>query len=111
MLSTLESLDLERLDPSLSDWRQHTLAHCSAFWNTRLARERAILRDLDGGGEPLYQPGLFDRRSERSRELAARGEASLREEVLRRLSQVEVARSCRIRPARPMLILVPHHLR
>ena len=105
------TIDLEPLDPLLSEWRQQTIAACSAFWTTRLAREDAILRELDDGAESLFQPGLFDRRSERAKDLAARGSASLREELANRLARVQLASACRIGSARPILVLLPRRPR
>jgi superfamily II DNA or RNA helicase len=59
------------IDAHARPWRRAAHAISRSFWTTRLSREHAIAALDTIAGEPLFQPGLFDRRAERLRRYSA----------------------------------------
>ena len=106
LVNTLEALALKDLDPGLREWESETLRLHRHFWTTRLIRERANAEFLLARGGRLFQPGLFDRRADRSRGAASLVEDELREELARRIKMVELAAKAAIRPSRAVLAMV-----
>ena len=95
------------LDPAHAAWTTDSKHHHRRFWETRLAREHAIAT-ARGTPVPLgFQPGLFDRRAERSIQEGNDRREALSDEVMRHITAVEhTARIDALEP-RVVLILVP----
>jgi hypothetical protein len=105
-LTFVEALPLQTLDPAFSEWQAETLRWHRDFWIRRLARERAIADTLLDGAAAEFQPGLFDRRAVRARDVAAAEDQALREEVARRINTLDVESRATIGPPRAVLVLV-----
>jgi hypothetical protein len=77
-----------------------------AFATARLSREREI-EDRSVPGEAPSQPGLFDRRADRSRQAQAAALAASQQAMLERRRAAEGAAAIAPKPARLLLVLIP----
>ena len=76
------------------------------FATARMSREREI-EERPLPADAPSQPGLFDRRSERSRQAHAAAFAAGQEAMLERRRAARGAAAIALRPARLLLVLVP----
>ncbi len=87
-------------------WREEVVRVAGAFATARLSREREIAERLSRPSAPC-QPGLFDRRSDRSRDGQAAAVTAGQEATLERRRAAEGAAAIAISPARLLLALAP----
>ena len=87
-------------------WMKEAVRVADAFATARLSREREIAERPAHAGAPS-QPGLFDRRVDRSRENQAAALAAGHEAILERRRAAESAAAIALGPARLLLALVP----
>jgi hypothetical protein len=87
-------------------WRDEAVRVADAFATTRLSREREIAERPSPVHAPS-QPGLFDRRAERSRLADAAALAANQQALLERRHAAEAAAAITLKPARLLLVLVP----
>jgi hypothetical protein len=106
VLRALETTVVDELDPAVTKWVSDTVRFHGAFWSRRLANERAIGR-VPTHGASLFQPGLFDRRAVAERHAMNRAAHALQQDTTRRIRAAEAAGDLIVRPARPVLILMP----
>jgi hypothetical protein len=88
-------------------WRDAAAATVQSFSATRLARERAIAASTRATVLDAFQPGLFDRRAERLRQLHDSAIADGDRDATARLAAIERSAAMVLRPARLLLIVVP----
>lgn len=93
------------IEISSNAWRDEAVLVTRAFTTTRLAREREIAQ-RPSNADPLSQPGLFDRRADRSRQIQAAAFAAGQDAMRERRHAVEGAGAITFRPARLLLVLV-----
>ncbi len=95
------------LDAAARSWRERAAALGRAFFEMRLARERAVADRLGRSSAAGFQPGLFDRRAEHQRlaDRAAATEAA--DEAADRLAALERASRLVARPPQLLLVLAP----
>jgi len=106
VLQDLSPAAMVSLDPSYTAWRlDGTHAHDS-FWESRLARERAIAAARCTLLSSGFQPGLFDTRAERANQAGNDRTKALADEIGRQLTAAEHAAFIAVRE-RVVLILVP----
>jgi hypothetical protein len=87
-------------------WREEAMRVAGAFATARLSREREIEERPSHSSAPS-QPGLFDRRTDRSREGQGAAVAAGQEAMLERRRAAEAAAAIALSPARLLLALVP----
>jgi hypothetical protein len=87
-------------------WRDEAVRVAGAFATARLSRERDIAECSSHSNAPS-QPGLFDRRTDRSRDGQAAAVAVGQEAMLERRRAAEGAAAIALSPARLLLALVP----
>jgi hypothetical protein len=106
LLELLDGPIRERVELECDGWRRSAAAVSDAFTSARLARERRIdgQRMAASGGS---QPGLFDRRAERSRQAGAATIAAAEQAALQRMHAVINSGTIATGPARLLLVLVP----
>ena len=75
--------------------------------SVRLTRERRIAQSIVGAARPAIQPGLFDRRAERTRVATSLAAGESTKEIAARLQALERSGTFATRPARLLLVLVP----
>jgi len=75
--------------------------------SVRLIRERRIARSIAGTAPSAVQPGLFDRRAERTHVAASLAAGDATKEMTARLQALERSGILATRPARLLLVLVP----
>ena len=95
------------------------LGHATASWRadatrgvhnlaaTRIARERAIVAASAGAHPVTFQPGLFDRRSERSRLLVTASQTAADVDRATRLAAMERDSGIVSESAELLLVLIP----
>jgi hypothetical protein len=106
---------LERIDgdvralitTSTAEWRDDADRLTRAFTATRLARERAIDAAVTATPFEEFQPGLFDRRSERSRLAATINRQLARRDHSSRIERLESGTRLVASPPRLLLVLLP----
>lgn len=90
-LAQLPSVGIARDHPVLRDavteWSAASAGVDAVFWRTRIKREEWILASVESGGLPAYQPGLFDRRTERRRASDRASREAFRDVVEARLAE------------------------
>jgi hypothetical protein len=79
----------------------------SAFVSARLSREREIARPPSTCSRAASQPGLFDRRAERSRQARTVAVAESGQASAERLRTIAASAAIAAQPARLLLVLVP----
>ena len=87
-------------------WREEAVRVAGAFATARVSREREIAERPAHSSAPS-QPGLFDRRTDRSREGQVAGVAAGQEAMHERRRAAEGAAAIALSPARLLLALVP----
>jgi hypothetical protein len=95
------------VDAAAVSWREAALRFTRAFFDRRLARERAMATTLHAEPAGAIQPGLFDRRADQQ-QLAAR--AAISDAVSaahQHIAAVEDASAICARPAQLLLIVAP----
>ena len=90
-----------------ADWRDAVERNARAFASVRLTRERAVAARLADVKPVAFQPGLFDRRAERWRAMAATGRQLAHDERATRIERLESALDISPVPPRLLLVLVP----
>jgi hypothetical protein len=95
------------LDHAIASWSANVEAIDRTFWETRARREQWIVRTSERQSESLYQPGLFDRRSERHRVTERATRVAFREIARARLEEVGRRSSTGIPSVDLMLVLHP----
>lgn len=88
-------------------WHAEAARMVDAFIAARLSRERAIASHNAAVDDVASQPGLFDRRADRTRQAQMQASDESAQLASERLRAVAGAGSLTIRPARLMLVLVP----
>jgi superfamily II DNA or RNA helicase len=86
-------------------WRDRLSGLHEAFFTTCLTRERGM--GSEAVGRAVSQPGLFDRRSERTRVASALAQQSAAERRLHRIAALERARLMSFLPPQLVLVLTP----
>jgi hypothetical protein len=94
------------IDFESTAWRDEAVRVADAFATARLSREREIAERPSHAKAPS-QPGLFDRRAERSRAAHAAALVAGQQAMLERRRAAEGAAAIALRPARLLLVLVP----
>jgi len=84
-------------------WRQAVERSLRSFMATRISRERAIAARAIETGDRVFQPGLFDRRAERTRGLHAAAVAEADHTAADRLARLEQRAAAA--PGAPKLLL------
>jgi superfamily II DNA or RNA helicase len=98
-------LEDEHVSRDDEEWLSSCVGAHQSFWSARLAREQAMAQNATGRG--AFQPGLFDRRAERT-ELADRIRTERRSDATADIIRaVERASVIDLRSARVALVLVP----
>jgi hypothetical protein len=95
-----------RIEIDCRIWREEAVRIAGAFATARLSREREIA-ERPSRSSAASQPGLFDRRTDRSREGQAGVVAAGQEAMLERRRAAEGAAAIALSPARLLLVLVP----
>jgi hypothetical protein len=100
---------LLRVDQAAAAWRESVAANHRAFISTRLVREHALdaarqLSDSARSSEP-FQPGLFERRSERARLAVAVAQAAADRDRAERLMAMEQSVMAAFLPPHLLLVL------
>ena len=94
------------VETACDDWRAEVTRVTHAFTSARLRREHDVDRQSSTAGI-ASQPGLFDRRAERSRTAEAEAAAESEQEARERRRTIASGGSITVRPARLLLVLVP----
>jgi hypothetical protein len=106
----LQEVDAEAralVDASVAGWREAVEAHAQAFAAARLSRERAIASRGPSAHPAVFQPGLFDRRAEQTRQLEAAIVADAERERADRLAAVVERTTAAARRPELLLVLIP----
>lgn len=106
----LRAVDAElraQLEAEVRGWRDAAAATVQSFTATRLTRERAIAASTRATGLDAFQPGLFDRRAERLRQVRAGAVADGERDATVRLAALERSAAVAQQPARLLLVVVP----
>jgi hypothetical protein len=96
-----------RVDAASGDWREAAARVAGAFTSARLCREHAIAGRPPGTSGSASQPGLFDRRAERSHLAQAATIAASAQAAAERLQTIGALATIVPQPARLLLVLVP----
>jgi hypothetical protein len=81
------SQDHPVLRDAVTEWSTACASVDTAFWRARIEREEWILASVESGGLAAYQPGLFDRRTERRRAADRASREAFRDVVEARLAE------------------------
>jgi len=96
-----------QIESATVDWRRSVELVSRAFSAARVSREHAIAtRTVEAANRP-FQPGLFDRRADRSRELRVAAIAANRRAVAERLATLEQRTAAASASSRLLLALLP----
>jgi hypothetical protein len=88
-------------------WRKAAELATESFGRVRLIREEAIAAGLPDNSPGLFQPGLFDRRHERSRLIAAAARAVALDDIEDRIRRVRRSQALTFRAPELRLVLAP----
>jgi hypothetical protein len=105
VLQHADGLLRARIEDECGAWLAEAMRMASARSSTRLRREREIAGPTDDG-RIVSQPGLFDRRAERSREARTAAAAEFERVAAVRLRAIVAAARIAPAPARLLLVLV-----
>jgi len=107
LLRQTDPLVRARVEAECEAWTTAVTRVAGAFASARQRRERDVARQRASSSRAASQPGLFDRRAERSRlaRLAAAGEST--QAAGERLRALADAGAITRQPARLLLVLVP----
>ena len=106
LLRHADGLIRERVESDCNAWRAGATGLANAFMSARLCREREIALGPSPPSRVASQPGLFDRRAERSRQAHSAAVAESEQATVERLKTIADAGAIAIRPARLVLVLV-----
>jgi hypothetical protein len=95
------------MDAAVTPWREAALTFTRAFFDRRLARERAIAAKILAAPRATVQAGLFDRRAEHDRLAKEAAVSDAVRDARRRIAVIENASTMCPRPARLLLVLAP----
>lgn len=110
ILALLQDTDADfraRVDAASEDWRASVVRIARAFTSARIRRERAIAGRAPAIGGAPSQPGLFDRRGERSHLANAEAAAASEQVVAERLRAILALGTITSQRARLLLVLAP----
>ena len=107
VLRAIDSDVRAQIEADTRGWRDAASSTVQSFTATRLARERAIAASSRVTAVDAFQPGLFDRRAERLRQIDARAVADGDRVAATRLAALEQSAALVLRPARLLLVAVP----
>jgi hypothetical protein len=96
-----------QIEAASTAWRQDVERSLQAFVETRISRERAIAARAIDTGDRAFQPGLFDRRAERTRGLHAGAIAEADTTAADRLAGIEQRAAGTPGSPRLLLALLP----
>ena len=96
-----------RVEAECEEWRVAVTRVASAFTSARLCRQREIAGQPSMSSSVASQPGLFDRRAERSRQTHAAAVAESEQAAVERLRAINDVGTIALQPARLLLVLVP----
>jgi hypothetical protein len=96
-----------QVEADVRGWRDAAAATVQSFSATRLARERAIAARTRATALDAFQPGLFDRRAERLRQVHAGAVSDDDRDATARLAALERSSAIVPQPARLLLVVVP----
>ena len=96
-----------QIEAASTAWQQAVERSLQAFVATRISRERAIAARASETGDGAFQPGLFDRRAERTRDLHAAALAESDETAGDRLTGIEQRAAAAPGSPRLLLALLP----
>lgn len=88
-------------------WHDASTLTLQQFMECRAERERSILADVRGAAADGFQPGLFDRRADRSKQAVERSAADMEQRIAGRLARVEHWGDLRTRAPRLILVAFP----
>lgn len=106
LLGQIEADVRSRVDEACVNWRESAVHMTDAFTSARLRREEAIAERQSGVDCPAAQPGLFDRRIERTRLMPASAFAESELAAATRLRTIAAQATTTPQPARLVLVLV-----
>ena len=106
LLRATDSLVRATVDADCEAWRVAVASVSGAFTSARLRRERDIAKQPSTSGSVASQPGLFDRRAERSRMAHAASVAQSERATVERLQTIAADGTLDLEPARLLLVLV-----
>jgi len=101
-----DALIRARIEIESGEWRDEAVRVADAFATARLLRECEIAERPSHARAPS-QPGLFDRRADRSRAVHAAALAASQQALRERRQAAEGAAAIALVPARLLLVLVP----
>jgi hypothetical protein len=105
-LQQAEGLVRARVEAECEAWRAEVTNCAGAFSSSRMRREREIAGRSERHRRES-QPGLFDRRAERSRDAEMSATAESRRITAARRQEIGAVAQIAPRPARLLLVLVP----
>ena len=107
LVEQADGLVRARVDAECEAWRAEVKRVASAFSSAQERREREIeLAGQTDCGQPVAQPGLFDRRADRSRQAHASASAEAERFAAGRRRAIHASAQIAPRPARLLLVLV-----
>jgi len=95
------------VDASVAGWREAVEAHAETFASARLSREHATALRAPAAHPAAFQPGLFDRRAEHTRQIEAAIVANAERERADRLASVAGRTDAAARQPELLLVLAP----
>lgn len=95
------------IEATCEEWRAAVIRVADAFTAARLGRERDIGGSHSATAGGASQPGLFDRRAERSRHVREAAAAESEQAAVERQRTNAACREIALQPARLLLVLVP----
>ncbi len=107
LLRHADGLVRARVEAECEEWRVAVTRVASAFTSARLCRQREIAGQPSTSSSVASQPGLFDRRAERSRQTHAAAVAESEQAAVERLRAINDVGTIALQPARLLLVLVP----
>jgi hypothetical protein len=107
LLRHADGLVHARVEAECDEWRAAVTRVASAFTSARLCREREIGGQFSTSSGVASQPGLFDRRAERSRQAHTTAVAESAQATVERLRTIADVGAIALQPARLLLVLAP----
>lgn len=106
LLQDADGLIRARVDAACDTWRAEVVRVADAFASARRRRETDA-RGAAGDRRFVSQPGLFDRRAERAREVHVSALAETERIAAERGHAIAAAAEIALRPARLLLVIAP----
>jgi superfamily II DNA or RNA helicase len=107
LVRQLEGEIQSRIHTFTADWREAVDRMARAVASVRLTRERAIAARLADATPATFQPGLFDRRAERGRAIAAAARRLAYADRLGRIDRLQSSAAISPMPPRLLLVVAP----